>query len=115
MSAAWLQALADACAVSGQGAVARRIGYSTGTVSGVLRGTYRGNLARVQAAVEGALLASEVECPIVGTIPRQRCIEHQRRPFTPTNPASVQLYRACRGGCPHSLIGAKSAGEKEPC
>lgn len=112
MSEAWLQALAKACDAFGQGAVAQRIGYSTGTVSGVLSGTYKGNWQRVRAAVEGALMRAEVDCPVCGEIPRQRCVEHQRRPFRPTNPAAVQLYRACRGGCVHSLIGAKSAGEK---
>lgn len=107
----WIDVLREACAASTQSQVAERIGYSAGAVSSVLAGTYNGNLERVRQAVEGALMASTVECPVIGEMPRQRCVEHQRTPFTPTNPARVQLYRACRAGCPHALGAAKSSKE----
>lgn len=107
MSTTWLDVLAAACTAGTQAQIAERIGYSPGAVSAVLAGTYKGNLDRVQLAVEGALLNSVVDCPVIGELPRQRCIEHQRTPFTPTNPSRVALFRACRGGCPHSLIPSK--------
>jgi hypothetical protein len=78
-----------------QGAVAKRVGYSTTVINQVLKGTYQGDLSRVQRAVEGALLGATVECPVLGELARQRCIEYQRRPFTPTNPMNVALWRAC--------------------
>ncbi len=112
MSAAWMAELRAACEVSTQKAIATRIGYSPTVVNQVLLGKYKGDLLRIKLAVEGALMQREVECPVCGPIPRERCIAHQRRPFTATNPASVQLYRMCRGGCPHSLIGAERAEEK---
>ncbi len=109
----WKEVLRTACDASSQAAVAAQIGYSSGAVCSVLAGSYRGNLARVRQAVEGALMAAVVECPVIGELPRQRCIEHQRTPFTPTNPARVALYRACRGGCVHALVSAKASSSKE--
>ncbi len=96
----WVAALRDACLGMSQREVAALIGYSESVISQVLKSKYRGDLRRVQAAVEGGLMGATVDCPVVGVIPRQRCIEHQRRPFAATNPTRVQLYRACRT-CPH--------------
>lgn len=107
----WVTALREACAASSQLQVAARIGYSAAVVNAVLAGNYSGNLERVQRAVEGALMAMTVDCPVIGELPRQRCIEHQRTPFTATNPARVALYRACRGGCPHALTASKAVKE----
>jgi len=109
-SADWIEVLRDACRHATQGAVARRIGYSSPVVNQVLSGSYKGDLNRVQAAVEGALMAALVDCPVIGEIPRQRCIEHQRRPFTPTNPTNIQLYKTCPV-CEHSLRTARK-GDK---
>lgn len=116
MSADWIELLRAACAASTQAAVARRLGYSATVVNQVLSGRYTGDLTRVKAAVEGALMNAQVECPVCGPIPRQRCIEHQRAPFRATSPMSVQLYRACRGGCPNSLLpaGASSSPAAQP-
>jgi DNA-binding transcriptional regulator YdaS (Cro superfamily) len=111
MRADWISELRAACDGSTQKAIAARIGYSATVVNQVLLGKYKGDLLRIKSAVEGALMQHEVECPVCGLIPRERCIAHQRRPFTATNPASVRLFRACRGDCPHSLIGA-ARGEK---
>jgi hypothetical protein len=104
MSAEWIEVLRAACTTSSQSRIARQLGYSGAVVSQVLSGTYAGDLQRVQAAVEGALMNAQVDCPVLGLIGRARCVEIQRRPFTPTNPANVALYRACRNGCPHSFL-----------
>lgn len=114
MSAAlnWIEALRELAAGIGQKAAAKRIGYSTGVVSGVLSGAYKGDLSSVQIAVEGALMAVRVDCPVVGDISRPKCLELQRAPRLSTNSARAELYAACRGGCPHSLIrnSSSSAG-----
>lgn len=104
MTDAWIEVLRRECDVTSQARVARKIGYTQATVSAVLKGTYPVNLDRVRAAVEGALMNVAVECPVLGVISRARCVEIQRRPFTPTNPANVALYRACRSGCAHSFL-----------
>lgn len=95
MSGPWMDALRQAACSDGQAAVARRIGYSPTVVSQVLSGKYQGDLRRVQRAVEGALLHATVDCPVLGDLPLQRCIEHQRGPKRFTNPMRVALSRAC--------------------
>ena len=100
----WLQALRSACERHTQAKVARRLGYSAATISQVLAGSYRGNVRAVEAAVRGAFLDEKVRCPVLDEIPRDQCMQHQRRPFMPTNAMRVRLYRACRSGCPHSHL-----------
>lgn len=97
---AWLEALRAACAAQSQVEVAKRLGYSAAVVSAALKGTYKGDLKRVQTAVEGALMQATVDCPVVGELPRQRCAENQRRSFAATNPARVAFHRACPS-CPN--------------
>lgn len=104
----WVEILRAACTSGSQREMARKIGYSVTVVSQVLTGTYKGDLVRVKAAVEGVLMQHEVDCPVCGVIPRQRCVEHQRKPFTPTTPMNVALYRACRSHCPNALSSAKT-------
>jgi hypothetical protein len=91
----WLTVLREQCKSTSQAAVAKLLSYSPAVVNQVLKGTYKGDLARVQRSVEGALMGLTVECPIVGEIPRNRCLEFQRRDFAATNPFRVQLSRSC--------------------
>lgn len=108
MNEPWIDLLRAACDSTSQTSVARKVGYSSAVISQVLSGTYAGDVRRVQAAVEGALMNVTVECPVLGEISRAQCIAWQRRPFTPTNPLAVQMYRACRSGCPHSFLPAST-------
>ncbi len=101
----WVLALARACDAGSGASVAKRLGYSGAVVSQVLRNAYQGSLSRVEEVVRGAFMAETVGCPVVGEIAKDLCAEHQRRPFANTNPTRVRLYRACRGGCPHSKVG----------
>ncbi|RPE81817.1 helix-turn-helix domain-containing protein [Vulcaniibacterium tengchongense] len=91
----WLNVLRAACKCRTQSAVAEKIGYSPAVVSQVLKGTYKGDLRAVQQKVEGALMGLTVECPVIGELPRNRCLEYQRQPFASTNHMRVQLARAC--------------------
>lgn len=100
----WVLALAEACDATSQARAAEALGYSPAVVSTVLKGTYQGDLSRVEAAVRGAFMAERVTCPVLGEIPTQRCLSTQRQPFTPSNHERVRLYRSCRSGCPHSKI-----------
>lgn len=114
MNEPWIELLHASCRMASQASVARKVGYSGAVISQVLSGTYTGDLARVQAAVEGALMNTTVECPVLGTISRAKCIAIQRQPFTPTNPTNVALYRACRSGCPHSFLKPTFASGAQP-
>lgn len=99
----WIQVLAAACERhKSQKKVAELIGYSPAVVNQVLKGAYKGDIGAVEQAVKGAFMALTVDCPVCGELPAQRCLEYQRLPFAATNPQRVQLYRACRSGCPNS-------------
>lgn len=91
----WIDALRAYADEHGQKVAGIKIGYSNTVVSAVLKGTYKGDLKTVQQAVEGALLSVKVECPVIGEIPRDRCLENQKAPYAATNPTRVKLYHAC--------------------
>lgn len=100
----WINVLAEQCDRTSQKAAATRIGYSPATVNQVLRRKYAGDMVKVEGAVSGAYLAATVDCPVLGEVPSDQCLAHQRKPRSTSNPMRVQLYRACRSGCPHSRI-----------
>lgn len=101
---AWLDVLERACRDTSQTRVAGRLGVSPSMISQALKGKYPGNLDSLRRRVEGALMGQTVKCPVLGEIPANECLDNQRRPFAATNAQRVRLYRACRSGCPHSLI-----------
>jgi hypothetical protein len=95
-----LAALADEIGLSG---CEKRISYSRSAISNVLNGKYdKGDMGRVEAMVRGALMGKTVECPVLGGIGRDRCLQEQNEPFRATSAFRAQLYHACRGGCPHA-------------
>lgn len=96
-----MQLLRTKVAELGQAEVARRIGYSSSTISQVLSAKYTGDPATVLNKVEEIFGNSTVDCPYFGhPISLAVCAGHRARPFAATNPQRVQLYRACRN-CPH--------------
>ncbi|MDT0496491.1 hypothetical protein RM530_03810 [Algiphilus sp. W345] len=101
----WVRVLATQCDASSQSTVAKALGYSGGIVGPVLRRTYTAGYDAVEARVRGAFLAATVSCPVLGEMALHVCLQHQRSQFAATNPTRVRLYRACRGGCPHSRLG----------
>lgn len=107
----WVAILAQHCDASSQAKVAKVVGYSAATVSLVLGGTYRGDLGKVESAVRGAFMAATVACPVLGDIPTNACLTHQRQDFRATNHQRVQLYRACNGGCSHARSTPKERKE----
>ena len=100
----WLAALRAEAQRTSQRLAGTVIGYSAAAVSLVLKGTYTGNLDRIESAVKGALLGATIECPVLSTLRRDVCAAHQVRKFAATNPMRIELYHACRSGCPHSNI-----------
>ena len=102
----WLDVLRSACKARSQRAVAADIGYSTAVVSQVLSGSYKGDLRAVRQKVEGALMGLTVDCPVVGDLQRNRCLEYQRQPFAATNHLRVQFSRACPT-CPNRRGGGE--------
>lgn len=101
----WVQELALLADREGLAKAGSRIGYSGSVVSQAINNRYdKGDLTRVEEAVRGALMGLEVECPVLGPIGRNICLEEQKQPFRATSRHRAQLYHACRGGCPHSKL-----------
>lgn len=101
----WVVPLAEACDRESQSSIARKVGYSPSAISQVLSNTYQnGDISRVEQAVRGALMAETVNCPVLGDIPRNTCIQWQRKPFATTNSHRIRMHQTCRNGCPHSLL-----------
>lgn len=102
----WVRVLAEECDKTSQRIVAQKLKNSTTVVSRVLGNTYPGSHENIAAKVRGVFLAEEVECPVMGKLPRQRCIAEQAKPLSFQNPLRKRVYDACRNGCPHARTGA---------
>lgn len=102
----WLTVLREACQAGSQAAVARRLGVSPAMINQALKGVYKGDIRRLQTLVEGGLMNQTVDCPVIGRLAKHKCLEHQTRDgrFATANPLNMDLYRACRSGCPHSKL-----------
>lgn len=101
----WVLALATECDRRGGyrgAAVAADI--SRGAVSMLMRNRYSRDAQAIESKVRGRLMGAAVECPVLGELRRDRCLEHQdRRPENlGSSPMNVALHRACRT-CPHNL------------
>lgn len=97
----WLEALRVRCDATSQQKVGKELNYSAAVINQVLKGTYRGDVSKVEMIVRGAYLGETVGCPVIGELEKNICIENQQREFSPTNSTRVKLYRACQT-CPNS-------------
>ena len=100
----WIEELARLADELGLKSAGKRIGYSASTVSEVLRGVFRGSIQRVEQKVRGALMGVVVECPMLGEIGRDQCLDWQKRKFAATNAMRMQVYHACRSGCRNARL-----------
>ncbi len=92
----WLLELARLADAEGLVGAERLIGYSRSAISTVLSGKYKGDIDRVEEMVRGALMSETVECPVLGDLPRNRCLDWQKKPYVPTSSHRVQMYVACQ-------------------
>ncbi|GAA4650811.1 hypothetical protein GCM10023116_30940 [Kistimonas scapharcae] len=103
----WVAELERVSQTLGQGQVARKLGYSSGSiVSQILKGTYKGRIDTFKERFEGAFMGLCVDCPALGMeIRRDKCLAYQNMAFAATNPNRAVVYRTCRHGrCPHSRV-----------
>ena len=100
----WIGELADTAGRLGLNACAKKLGYSPSVVSQAIAAKYAGDLTKVETKVRGALMGETVDCPVLGAIGRDRCLDWQGKPRAVTNALRSQVYRACRSGCPHSRL-----------
>jgi hypothetical protein len=94
--------LRDAVLTHGsQAKVAKRLKYSSATVSQAMAGEYKGSLDTFLTRVEEVFGTSEVKCPVLGDILLPECVEERRTPFTTANPHRVRMFQVCRT-CPNN-------------
>lgn len=96
----WVKFLAEACDETSLRKVAGKLDVSPASVSLAISGK-RKNLEFIRCKVEVELMITIVACPVLGVLDVNTCLREQARSFISTNPLRVQLYRACRNGCPH--------------
>ena len=96
----WVAALARACDTTSLSEVGKRLDYSGAALSQVIRRKYPGNMAALEKAARGVLLAEKLDCPVLGLIPANECLAHQRQGFSTASPQAVRLSAACPS-CPH--------------
>ena len=94
-------ALAEAADARTGKAAAEAIGYTGAVVSAVVANKYKGDLQAVFARIRGAYMGERVACPILGGIPRNACMDHQKRSYSAANSQSARLYQACKR-CPNA-------------
>lgn len=92
----WLSTLEKECRETSQKATARKLGYSASTINMVLKGTYTGDMASIERAVNTKLLCSVVPCPVLGEISPQECSSNQNKPFVASSSLRCRLFRTCR-------------------
>lgn len=104
----WVAILAEECDRTSAAAVCARIKYSPPVLSEVLRGKYKGALGKVEAKVRGAFMGATVDCPVLGEIGRDHCLEEQKRRHIGTSAIRTKLTRACPR-CVHARIEKEAA------
>jgi hypothetical protein len=92
---AWIQALhRESQPPSSQRACAHRLGISAATVNLVLNGRYPSRTNRIEALVREKLLDAPRECPVLGEISADRCLDEQTSPYYP-DPIRSALSKSC--------------------
>lgn len=98
----WLLILAETCDRRGQRKTAALLGVSPTLVNFAVNKTRAVHkLGYLEDKVRQRLMVTEIACPALGGISLDQCLQEQVAPFSAANPLRVQLYRACRNGCPH--------------
>lgn len=99
---AWVKMLAAKCDQTSQAKVAGQLGRSPSLVNQVLKNSYSGNMDDVKARFETAFTET-IECPVLGDISGQSCLDWQGRPYSAANHLVVRMFRACQR-CPHNQL-----------
>lgn len=102
----WVRILAMASDSTSHGTVSKQIGYSKAVISTAIKGTYPGDLKKLQTAVNANLMDAKVDCPIVGNIPLASCLKNQVPPQRYTNREQVKFVQSCPS-CPNYQNGGK--------
>lgn len=110
----WIAALARECDATSQARAGRHLGISGSTVNTVLQNKYPASTERIAQMVRGKLMAATVECPVLGELPTDLCVEWQEKAgkFFDTGQLRRRMYAACRA-CPRSRFARKEVTDAE--
>ena len=98
----WLIELANLADRDGLAGAEKIIGYSRSAISNVLNNKYqKGDTGRVEQMVRGILMSETVDCPVLGAMARNVCLDWQKRPYTDASALHIRMHRACKV-CPNS-------------
>jgi hypothetical protein len=86
--------------VKSQSKVAVELSASTGVVNALLHDKYLGDVDTFADRIRGKYMAQTVQCPVMGTLGRDHCLDNQKRPLVFTNPLRAALATACKT-CPN--------------
>ena len=102
----WVAALAHACDLGSQTAMARQLGVNDAYLSYAIRNVKPEYHARVEEAVRSRLMGEDVEGPVMGEIPVDVCGRNRRSRLRPLGP----VQKALRQTCPTCIHNRKSEG-----
>ncbi len=101
----WIEALAKEANRTSGAAAGKRCGFGGSTVTQICNGSYgAADWSAIETRVRGALMNEEVDCPVLGDIARDLCLDEQKKRHVGTSQQRTRLFHACRGGCPHSRL-----------
>jgi hypothetical protein len=69
-------------------------------VNQLLKDKYLGDVASMEERIRGRFMSETVQCPVMGTLGRNHCLDYQKRPLAFTNPQRAALHQACKT-CPN--------------
>lgn len=101
----WIEALAREANRTTGAAAGKRCGFGGSTLSQICSNTYGAkDWSTIESRVRGALMNENVDCPVLGEIGRDHCLDEQKKKHVGTSQQRTALYHACRRGCPHSRL-----------
>lgn len=86
--------------VGSQAKAAAALSVSSPVVSQLLKDCYPGDVPTMEARIRGCFMSETVQCPVLGTLGRNHCLDNQKRPLAFTNPTRAALFQACKT-CPN--------------
>ena len=93
---AWIELLRAEAEHTSIAATARRLGYSRPAISGVLNGTYRGDVSRIRDRVL-VVLGRQVLCPHLNAAMHiDDCRRWRARPMPMGSASDLKHWRACK-------------------
>jgi hypothetical protein len=100
----WLDELKQQVESTSLATAAHAMGVSKTAISLLLAEKYGADTSKMQALVESVFMGHKIDCPILGSLPKHKCKQHQHCTHVGSQPQQIRLWKACRSGCPHSQL-----------